>query len=79
MNDAGQSRLLCVIICVVDLSTAIARLMRHRAWAAKTLRWARSQECDHAGEVKRTIDVAEKVFQRVVMAAADAEAKQTKN
>lgn len=53
------------------LSTAIARLMRHRAWAERTLRWARSQECNYAGEVRRTVDRAEEIFQRAVMNAVD--------
>ena len=52
--------------------------MRHRAWAARTLRWAHNHEKD-AGQVKHTIEVAEEIFQRVVMAAADDEVKQTKN
>lgn len=66
----------------MDLATAIARLMRHRAWAERTLRWAHNVEKDCPGQVKaakHTINVAEKVFRRVVMTAADAEAKKTKN
>ena len=64
------------------LSTAIARLKRHRAWAQRTLRWAHSVEKDYPGQVKaveHTIDIAAGVFQRAVMRAADAEAKHTKN
>ena len=61
-----------------QLSKAVARLARHRAWAERTLRWVRSRE-KRCPEVKRTIDVAEEVLQRVVMAAADDEAKKTEN
>ena len=64
------------------LSTAIARLMRHRRWAERTRRWAHSVEKDYPGQVKaaeHTIDIAAGVFTRAVMRAADAEAKQTKN
>jgi hypothetical protein len=67
---------------IVDLGTAIARMKRHRAWAERTLRWAHSVEKDYPGQVEHsqhTIKVAEEVFQRVVMAAADAEANKKKN
>ena len=66
----------------MDLSTAIARLMRHRTWAERTLRWAHSHEKDCPGQVEQSqhiIDVAERVFQRVVMRAADDDANKTKN
>jgi hypothetical protein len=58
----------------MDFSAAIGRLVRHRAWAAETLRWAHTQERDYSGLVEQTqgtIDVAEGVFQRAVMRAAD--------
>ena len=64
------------------LSRAIARLKRHRSWAARMRRWAHSVEKDYPGQVKaaeHTINIAAGVFQRAVMRAADDEGKQTKN
>ena len=62
------------------LSTCVARLARHRAWAERTRRWAQhSRDKDLLDQVKRTIDVAKEVFERAVMRAADDEARKTKN
>jgi hypothetical protein len=64
----------------MDLSTAIARLLRHRQWAARTLRFATASGDDNLLEVALDkIAKGERTFRKVVLDAADDEANKTRN
>jgi hypothetical protein len=55
----------------VDLSTAIAKLMRHRRFVAGN--------AELIEETRETIEIGERLFRKAIMDAADDEAKKIKN
>jgi hypothetical protein len=63
----------------VDLSTAIAKLMSHRASGAASLRFISDNDVELLRETRETIEIGERLFRKAIMDAADNEAKKIKN
>ena len=83
---AAGHRLPRAIICIadswgreiaVDLSTAIAKLMRHRTWGAASLHFIGDNDVELLRETRETIEIGERLFRKAIMDAKDAH--QTKN
>jgi hypothetical protein len=61
----------------VDLSTAIAKLMRHRAWGEASLRFV-GDNVELLRETRETIEIGERLFRKATMDAEDAQKTKTK-
>ena len=56
----------------MDLSTAIAKLMRHRQWGEASLRLLGTNNVELVGETRSTIETGERLFREAIMDAGDA-------
>jgi hypothetical protein len=56
----------------MDLSTAIAKLIRHRQWGEASLRFLGTNNAELIEETQSTIEIGEQLFREAIMDAEDA-------
>jgi hypothetical protein len=57
----------------MDLSTAIAKFMRHRQWGEASLRFLGTNTAELIEETRSMIEIGERLFREAIMDAEDAD------